>query len=376
MNIRVVFFIGVLATVVAATPPKEPEGVVKCRTFPLNGLVRSCGEPRLSQDPFAAERSHAPDPRLADILSHLDGERWFSDIADHLAVFNRHTHGSGILVARDWIMDEFEAIEGLEVQVESFSVGATTAYNVVARKAPTVTPARWIVVGAHYDAVSGDDGHQTAPGAEDNASGTAGVLAMARALAEVTLEAGVMFVCYSAEEQGLFGSTAHVQSLEDEGLLEAIEAVIIMDMIGYDGDGVLDCLLETYAWSSGRVQDLAQAAADYTDLTIATSYQPFGSDHMPYLQAGIQTVLTIENDWDIYPYYHTSLDLPGELDQDMALAILKMNLAATVTWGGLVDASLTWTEGLGLWSQSILPFAVTDANANGVIDVCDLVNLL
>ena len=74
-----------------------------------------------------------------------------------------------------------------------------------------IRPDDRFVVGAHYDSISGNP--FDAPGAEDNASGCAGVLEIARIFAANPPEATIHFVCYAGEEQGLHGSTAHVADL-------------------------------------------------------------------------------------------------------------------------------------------------------------------
>jgi len=264
----------------------------------------------------------APFQPLVDLV---DPVRWFSDV-ETLASYNRYTHNPEVLDARDWIVSQFQSMPGLTVTSPSFAVGGTTAYNVVAFLPGLTRPQDWYIVGAHYDSTS-EIPNTLAPGAEDNASGAAGVLEMARIFSAYPTDASIVFICFGGEEQGLNGSEHHVSELIANGELDQVQAVINMDMIGYTGDTELDCLLETESFAADLSQSLEQAALQYSDLVIYTTFNAWGSDHVPYLNASKPAVLTIENDWNSYPHYHQSTDLPAHVDLQMGSEILKMNVA-------------------------------------------------
>ena len=254
----------------------------------------------------------------------VDGARWLADVGI-LAGWNRHTHGSEIAQARDWLVGQMTGL-GLTTTTESFQVGGTTAYNVIGRLDGTSRPDDWFLVGAHYDSTS-QNTSQAAPGAEDNASGCAGVLELARVLAPRQPEATIFFICYSGEEQGLHGSDDHAGNLVAAGHGPKIQRVLTMDMIGYTGDGDLDVLLETEPAFASTLDALEDAAAAYTTLRTVTSLFAFGSDHVPYLNRDLPALLTIENDWDSYPSYHRTSDTADNLTQAMGEQILRMNAA-------------------------------------------------
>jgi Zn-dependent M28 family amino/carboxypeptidase len=193
-----------------------------------------------------------------------------------------------------------------------------------------------------------------APGAEDNASGCAGVLELARVLTTHPPEGTVLFICYAGEEQGLLGSEDHVADLVASGDASKVQAMLDLDMIAYTADGDLDCLLESEAFAQFLVDLLADAAAQYSTLRIEISLDAWGSDHVPYLDQGIPALLAIENDWYQYPYYHTTDDLPYHLSVTMGEEVLKMSVAALAE---LADARTTYvfadgfeTGDLSLWS--------------------------
>jgi hypothetical protein len=279
----------------------------------------------------AGRKSTFSEP-VRGLVDQVNGNRWFDDVVS-LSSFNRYTHSQEIHHARNWIVAEFESMPNLTVTTPSFQVWGTTAYNVVARIDGSARPNDWYVVGGHYDATS-EIPAVAAPGAEDNASGCAGVLEMARVFSAQRPQSTVLFICYSGEEQGLLGSAAHVAQLSASGDLAKVRAMLNLDMIGYTADADLDCLLETDGFAAPLMDDLAASAAEFTSLRIVTTTFAWGSDHVPYLDAGVPAVLSIENDWSEYPDYHSTNDLPANLTIAMAEGILRMNVGTLATLAG------------------------------------------
>jgi len=246
-----------------------------------------------------------------------------------LAGYNRYTHGSGIRNAESWIISQIIAISSsIQVTTQQFSVGGTAAYNIIARITGTTRPNDWYVVGAHYDSTS-QTPTVSAPGAEDNASGTAGVLEMIRVFYAYPPPATVFFILYSGEEQGLVGSTAHVRQLINNGDRSKLKFALIFDMISYtSSQNSLNVIVESYSDYDEQLQIYVNAAYDYiSNLGVYVSYNPFGSDHMPYLQNGFGAALSIDSDWDSYPGYHRTTDVPSNLTPGLGRRIVQLNVA-------------------------------------------------
>ncbi len=283
-----------------------------------------------------------PDPTIQPIVDSIDMQRWFDDVSQ-LASWDRSSYGTTeLFAARDWIGDQFAAL-GLAVSTGDFQMpgpsGTITRQNIIGTWTGTTHPDEWIVVGAHYDSRNANLYSTTnTPGAEDNASGCAGVIEMARVLVPAQPERTFVFMCYAGEEQDLYGSYAHVDDLSASGDLAKVKAVVVMDMIGYSADAHLDADYESYGSMNAYYQRFGAAAATYApDLHIVYQTNPWGSDHVPYLEAGVPTVLAIESDYGDYPHYHESSDTPaniGPYAQSMGGAILKANVAALADLGG------------------------------------------
>lgn len=288
-----------------------------------------------------APAGEPPDPAVQAVVDRLDTQRWFADLTE-LASWDRSSFGTtGLFAARDWIGQQFADL-GLEVETPDFQMpdadgGSITRQNVIGRWTGAAFPDEWIVVGAHYDSRNQSfDAVDDTPGAEDNASGCAGVIEMARALLPSQPQRTIVFMCYAGEEQGLYGSQAHVDALQAAGDLDKVKAVIVMDMIGYSANSQLNADYESY--SQAYLNRFGAAAATYApELDVVLSLNPFGSDHVPYLDAGKQAALGIESDYDAYPYYHHSGDTPDHIGphaQAMGGAILKTNAAVLAELAG------------------------------------------
>ena len=234
---------------------------------------------------------------IATIVDRVDPARWFATVMT-LAQWDRSSYSTELEQARQWIADEFAGL-GLSVSEPFFSfiyqgVPANVA-NVIGRIDGVQYPDEWIVVGGHYDsrnAVNGANSPENTPGADDNASGCSGVIEAARALVPYRPLRTVLFMCYSGEEQGLQGSLAHVNALNDAGHLSKVNAMLNMDMIGWSQDATLGVIIATLNGSANAqlATLLADSALTYAPTLdpdfVVTTTSTCCSDHMPYLNAG------------------------------------------------------------------------------------------
>ena len=287
----------------------------------------------------------AANPTIQSVVDSIDTVRWFADLTT-LADWDRSSYGPELALSRAWIETKFNAL-GLAVSTPAFTIpgsngGQISVNNVIGKWTGTEYPDQWLVVGGHYDSRNSNiKSTVNTPGAEDNASGCAGVIELARALISFEPERSILFMCYAGEEQGLYGSYAHVAALQASGDLAKVQAVVTMDMIGYSADSQLDAVFESYSTWNAYLNQFAAAAATYVpDLRVTLSTHPFGSDHMPYLYAGTRTLLAIESDYDDYPWYHDSGDTPSHVGpnaQAMGGAILKTSVAVIAELSGIHD---------------------------------------
>jgi hypothetical protein len=216
---------------------------------------------------------------------------------------------------------------GYAVTTPSITVGGAPSSNVVADR-PGDGSGGIVVVTAHLDSINIAGGPAApAPGADDNGSGSAGLLELARVLATRSWRHDLRLILFGGEEEGLFGSTQYVAALPATERAR-VRAVLNMDMIGTRNTAASTVLLEGAPVSRGFMDDLAAAAATYTELRVETSLSPFASDHVPFIDAGMPAVLTIEGSDSANANIHGAGDTLAHVDLDLLCEILRMNLAA------------------------------------------------
>jgi Zn-dependent M28 family amino/carboxypeptidase len=225
------------------------------------------------------------------------------------------------------------ALLGLGPRLDTYEVGGETYANVHARIG-NGTRER-IVVGAHYD-VFGD-----LPGADDNASGVAALLAVAKLLAERPLGADVELVAYALEEMphyrtGGMGSARHARSLKADGV--SVRAMLSLEMLGYYDDAAGSQQYETPALrerfgdrgnfvavvgregEAGLLAAIEPAMRAASDLPVALLAAPTGtpgidrSDHRSFWAEGFPALLVTDTAYLRNPHYHQATDLPATLD--------------------------------------------------------------
>lgn len=208
--------------------------------------------------------------------------------------------------ARTYLRDELAAM-GWTPQTHQYANGA----NVYATIPATMGSDKQIVVGAHFDTVAGT------PGANDNASGTAVVLAIARYLEDTPCRrAPVIVVFFDQEETGLFGSRAFAQMLEPA----ETRAVHTIDQVAYDGDDDRRFELEQ---PTAALEAEWRAAATATGVPVTVT-QSGGTDHVSFRDQGYAAIGLTEEyaGGDTSPFRHLAGDT-----------------AATVKLSYLVDAA-------------------------------------
>jgi hypothetical protein len=211
----------------------------------------------------AVASSAEPDPRVARIVESVSEER-LEQLLQKLAGFGtRHTLSAtdsptrGIGAARQWILEEMQRLAPrLQVSFDAYRVpkqGDRITRDVEIRNVQAILPGRSprrLYVSGHYDTVArlgsagaaggGFDwtsGDNPAPGVNDDGSGTALTMELARAFAGsgIEFDATLVFIAFAGEEQGLVGAKLHAQRAAAEKLV--IDAVLNNDIVGGGGGG-------------------------------------------------------------------------------------------------------------------------------------------
>jgi autotransporter-associated beta strand protein len=273
---------------------------------------------------------------LSSYQSYLD-----NSLYTHTGM-SRGLDGSQHDLAQTNIVNQFTAC-GLTVNLDPFTYGGSTYYNVVGVHLGSVRPNDVYMLGAHYDSVGN-------PGADDNASGVAGVLEAARVLSQFNFEATVVFIAFDLEEHGLIGSTAYADVHKND----AIRGMVSLDMIAYNPASAGQS-----AYVYGRnaslpiKQALAGALSQYGGgITPVIGGDTPYSDHAPFESRGFQACLLIEYAVWSNPRYHESsdtVDIPAYIDYGFARDMTRGAAGWMAGAAGLdtTPAALAWSGGAG-----------------------------
>jgi len=217
-----------------------------------------CRAQEMAQEPPRLATDRHTDPRIAEAIRQVSADRIRQTIEKLVGFGNRSTisaqdeesikAGKGIGAAREWIKAEFERYSKdcggcLEVKTDGFTeppaeripkpTEITNVYAVLRGTDPQQAD-RIVLVTGHYDSRNSDNlnGTDPAPGANDDASGTAVSLECARVLskAQIKFPATIIFLTAAGEEQGLYGSRHFAQMAKQQGW--KIEAVLNNDIVG------------------------------------------------------------------------------------------------------------------------------------------------
>jgi hypothetical protein len=267
-----------------------------------------------------------PEPWIQNLVDRVSAASFRSDLEQLVHFPTRFSTSSQYAAAAGWIKQQLASL-GYTTRLERITVRGRATHNVVANKPGQGASSRDLVlITAHLDSINLDGITQPAPGADDNASGSAGLLQIARALHDHSAEHDLRFVAFGGEEEGLLGSRQYVASL-GAAELARIRAVVNMDMIATVNTAAPSVLLEGSAVSQQVIDGLAEAADTYTELTVQTSLHAANSDHVPFITRGLPAVLTIEGADHANTNVHSARDTLDHIDNDLALAILRMNTA-------------------------------------------------
>ncbi|MFE5816309.1 M28 family metallopeptidase [Streptomyces sp. NPDC056479] len=369
-----------------------------------------------NRPPATAQR---PGRELRALLREIDPARIEATIRTLVSFGTRHTLSvqddptRGIGAARDWLLAELSSCAAasggrMTTELQSYVQqpapripSPTKITNIVATLRGSVTPERVYVVSGHYDSRVTDvmDAASDAPGADDDASGVAVVLELARVMARRRPASTIVFAAVAGEEQGLYGSAHLAQTLKAAGA--DVQGMFTNDIVGSPtaDDGTRDpYTIRLFAEGVPSSETPEQAAIrrsvggendsatrqlarfvrdvadnDATGMRIRTIYRRDrylrGGDHIPFLERGYPAARFTEPAED-FAHQHQDVrvdengkqygDLPEFCDFGYTARVAKVNAAtlwtlaqapgtpesAKIVTSTLTNSTrLTWTRG-------------------------------
>ncbi len=248
------------------------------------------------------------DDYVADIVAAVS-QAGFQGFIQNLQNYGtRYSSTDSYDTAAAWVRDTIEGY-GIDAELQYFSMGSYDCENVVAEKPGLTYPDKIYIICGHLDCTSPSP-YSNAPGADDNASGSAAVVEAARVMSAYNFKYTIRFLCFGGEEQGLYGSAYYASQASSAG--DDILGVVNLDMILYGPPGEDVFWVPYNSQSTGLGLALDAICDTYVPaLNVLPEYNPglTASDHASFWNEGYTAVLGIEHEVYSNPYYHQTSDI-------------------------------------------------------------------
>ena len=307
----------------------------------ITGLSAFAQAPHLYEHdyPVIAEEN----PKIRTLMDSVSVDSIKANIEHLCSYYNRRCDSRYIWEVQDWLTIRYEQFGVDTVMLHDFKIHKEgfpeeTADNVLAVQWGTRTPQEFVICGAHYDSWN-DDGTDPdtirSPGADDNASGVAGILETARLLSNYTFDRTIIYANWCAEEIGLIGSAAYAHDMAEQGM--DIVGYFNLDMTGYleeDTDihvhlmyTTQDSTIANYVFNLSHIY--------FPEMPIRQNWLAWGdSDYSSFNRNGYAAVHPFEDVHASSPFIHTRQDVLGlsvnNLDQTKRFTELNLGLVATL----------------------------------------------
>ena len=313
--------------------------IILIALFLMGGFAAKAQTPHLFEHTYPVIA--AEDPEIRALMDSVSVNNIEATIAHLSSYHNRRYDSRYIWDVQNWLVSRYQQMGFDMVALHNFPIPDSdieTADNVLAIKWGTKTPQEYVICGAHYDSWNADGTEPDtirSPGADDNASGVAGIMETARILSNYTFDRTLVFANWCAEEIGLIGSAAYAADCAEAHM--DIVGYFNLDMIGYleeDTDlhvhlmyTTRDSLIANYVYNFSHVY--------FPDMPICQNWLAWGdSDYSSFNRNGYPAVHPFEDVHASSPFIHSRQDVLGlsvnNLEQSKRFTELNLGLVATL----------------------------------------------
>jgi hypothetical protein len=250
---------------------------------------------------------------------------------------------------------------GLAVRYHNYTDNTVSGSNIEATLYGSDSTNIFLICG-HYDSVA------AGPGADDDGSGVAVVLAAAEIMRHYEFGHTVRFVCFSGEEQGLIGSRHYAEDAYNNN--DSIVAVLNADMIGFApsaSDGIYGKVFENTAseWIVSFTQNISQIYSEYIGIELFPQGETWGSDHYYFWEYGYDAVFYHE--YHFNSYYHSANDTIEHMNITYATRFSRLILATLAEMAQQPRPVLKISDISGGLGVAVQITNIGNENANDVI---------
>ncbi|MCH8978186.1 MAG: M20/M25/M40 family metallo-hydrolase, partial [Armatimonadetes bacterium] len=281
----------------------------------------------------------------SELVDEISSARLVATVEKLASFHTRNTNSDGLTEACEWAADELRKLPGMQVELMTYrATGRRMVEEKDVVQVVAVLPGRTdrrILVGGHIDSLDRQVDPVTgrAPGADDDASGTAVAMELARVFSQREWENTLVFVCFSGEEQGLLGSTALAARAKEEGW--NLEAVFNNDIVGASSNiAGYSNTKEIRVFSADSTDHQSRELARFTEWTVRHALDDFGvklifrldrfgrgGDHRSFNQQGFNGIRFCEVHEE-FSRQHSSEDKPEFIDPQYIRNAARANYVA------------------------------------------------
>jgi len=259
---------------------------------------------------------------IIEMIEQIDEELVFY-YHDRLMDFQpRYTGTITCELAAYYIYHEFKEM-GLEVEFHEWKYAGFQSRNVIATLEGTDPASNAVfIMSAHYDTV------EVSPGANDDGSGVAAIMAAAKIMSQYSFNHTIKFIAFSGEEVGTYGSFLYAKKAYNRG--DNIVAVLNADMVGYadtvEGGKIIRFFHpERSTWIADYAITIGEKYLDLIDLSVESLPNYMGADHQAFVYYGYDGVWIAHHDG--YQWGHSPEDTPDHINWTYQVKATKFLLA-------------------------------------------------
>lgn len=271
-------------------------------------------------------------PAYGAVVSQCSAANILQDLTEFQALGVKYRGTAAQANALTWLKNKYLSYGYTADQLveDTYSYSGSTCKNLIVTKIGTVYPDVFVIVDGHYDTVVG-------PGTNDNGSGTAVILEMARLLQSIPTEYSVKFINFSGEEDGLLGSQHYVSSVVNATTPKMnIRLLFNIDEVGGVAGETNNSIMcerdlsspgSNNAQSNTMTNELMTCVDLYSTLNPILSYA-YASDYMPFQSNG--EIITGFYEANESPYPHSANDVLSNMDPAYVFEVAKAAIGATM----------------------------------------------
>jgi hypothetical protein len=277
------------------------------------------------------------DPFIASWVEQVSYDSVLKNLQEFESLGIKAVNSQELGKTADWLVGKHLSYGYTDIERDTFYYGIEPTFNIIVTKTGTKYPDTYLILDAHYDTWGG-------PGVNDNGSGTAIILEVARLLAGIDTEYSIRFIHFSAEEAGMVGSSHYVENTvipQDMDILLVFNIDEVGGVAGSSND-IITCERDESPPNGNNqvswlyTDTLVTLTGMYSDLETYIDYA-YGSDYVPFQEAGY--IITGYYEYNHSPWVHSINDSLSKLDTSYVFMQAKSSMAASMYFSGAYDVN-------------------------------------